>query len=445
MKTIRKLINTTLALCFMLQASAQEFPKRLSLNQACQLGITNNLDIKNANLETQKSTYLMKELKSKLYPQIEGYSDFSYFYAIPRMQMPGEFFGQTGEIPIEIGTKYDWIGGFRASLMLYNQSYYTSIKVAQSMQTMSELSLQQKKEELVYQITQVYNLCKSISSQIIYMQELSIDADHLLDILKLQNENGVARKIDYSKVLVTKNNLQTQIDNLTQLHQQQIGLLKFLTGIVHAEEVELIDSLSFTQSIENLGLPDFTNRTEIKLLDKQIEVSTLNRKANQQLYLPTLSGSGQFYYDGQLNNFNYLKGGGDNFFKVGSLGISLSLPIFDGYEKRSKSQQFNIELKQLENTRKNTSDNYAKDFTDAIRQYKNSLIALQRQQENIKIAEEDYNITLQGFRQQIVLLSDLMLSANSLSEARLSFVNALLQLKNAELDVKKAKGELLNY
>jgi outer membrane protein len=51
---------------------------------------------------------------------------------------------------------------------------------------------------------------------------------------------------------------------------------------------------------------------------------------------------------------------------------------------------------------------------------------------------------LQGYRQQVVSLSDLLMSENGLTEARLSYYNAVLQLNNAGLDVKKAKGELLN-
>lgn len=428
-----------------LPATAQDSLKYISLNEACKLGVANNLNIVNANLETKKSAYQLKETQSKLYPQLEGYSDFSYYYAIPKMMMPGEMFGTTGEIPVEIGSKYDWSSGFKASVTLYNQSYYTSIKVAKRMQTINELTVLQKKEELVYQISQVYFLCKTTANQITQLEKNRQNTEHLLDILKLQKENGIARKIDYSKVWVTKNNLQTQIDNLDQLLQQQVGLLKHLIGIKIDSKIELCDSLSFTTDLQNFEIPDFNIQSELKLLDKQIEITSLNRKANKQAYLPSLSGSGQFYYDGQQNEFNYFKGGSDKFYKVGFIGLTLSVSIFDGFERHSKTKQYDIELQQLQNTRKNMTDNYSKDFIDAKQQYNTSLNALIRQQDNIKIAEEDYNITLQNYRQQVISLSDVMLSENSLTEARLSYVNALLQLKNAELDLKKAKGELLNY
>jgi len=443
MKRIR-IIAVLLAWTGIFQAIAQDSITSVSLSQACRLGIDHNLMIANAALEMHKAHYQVKETQSKLYPQLEGYSTLNYYFGIPKMLMPGEIFGQTGEIPFEIGTKYDWSSGFSASLSLYNQSYFTSIKVAKCMQTVSRLNLQQKKEELAYQVSQVYYLCKTTDSQIAYLKKDMTNASHLLEILKSQNENGMVRKIDYSKVLVNKNNLQTQIENLILLRDQQLGMLKFLIGINENSKVELTDSLTYSNNSGTIELPDLNNLSELKLMDEQIEITTLSRKANRQSYIPTLSGTGQLYYQGQQNEFNFFKGGSDKFFKVGFVGITLNVPIFDGFGKQAKNKQYEIELQQLQNTRRNSLTGYSKNFSEAVQQYTNSHNALLRQKENIKIAEEDYSISLQGYNQQVVPLSDVMLSENSLTEARLSFVNAMLQLKNAELEVRKSKGELLN-
>ena len=441
----KKGISVGLVLFVIFHASAQDSIVSLSLSQSCQLGIEKNVNVKNAGLEQQKTRYQLKEAQSKLYPQVEGYSNFSYYYAIPKMILPGEIFGQTGLIPVEIGTKYDWSSGFKASQLLYSQSYFTSLKLAQQMQTMGELTFQQKKEEVVYQVSQVYYLCQTTNKQIEQLKLTMQNTERLLEIAKLQSGNGVIRKIDYSRVSVNKNNLQTQIDNLDQLYQQQLSLLKYLIGIKVNTIVNLSDSLSFSPVESFPELPDINSRIELKLLDKQSEVTLLNRKINQQLYLPTLSGFGQYYYQGQRNEFDFLKGGNDKFFKVGFVGLSLNIPVFDGYEKHSKTLQHDIELLQLQNTRKSASEYLTKEFMDAVKQYNNNFNALLRQQENIKVAQETYAISLQGYRQQVVPLSDLLMSDNSLTEARLSYFNALLQLKNAELALKKAKGELLNY
>lgn len=440
----KKIITGILVIFGILQASAQDTIMYLSLKQSCQLGIEKNVNVQNAGLAQQKAGYQLKEVQSKLYPQIEAYSNFSYYYAIPKVVLPGEIFGQTGMIAVEIGTKYDWSSGFKATQVLYNQSYFTSLKLAQRMVTMGELSLQQKKEEIIFQVSQVYYLCQTTSKQIAQLKTTMQNTNRLLEIAKLQSENGVIRKVDYSRVTVNKSNLQTQIDNLEQLYLQQLGLLKYLIGIENLAEIELSDSLSFIPTSVSTALPDFSNRTDVKLIDKQIEVTSLTRKLNQQSYLPTLAGFGQYYYQGQRDEFDFFKGS-DKFFNVGVIGLSLTIPIFDGFGKQAKIKQNDIELQQFQNTRKNTSNYFIKEFSDAERQYENNLNALLRQEENIKVAQETYNISLQGYQQQVVSLSDLLMSESSLIEARLSYYNALNQLKNAELEIKKAKGELLNY
>ena len=441
----KKVITGIIAALTILQAPAQDTTMPLSLNQACQLGIEKNINVQNAELDRQKSRFQLQETQSKLYPQLEGYSNLSYYYAIPKMIVPGEIFGQTGLIPIEIGTKYDWSSGFKASQVLYNQSYFTSIKLAQQMEKLTGLSLQQQKEEIVTQVSQLYFLCQNTSKQIEFIAKTLDNTERLLEISKLQSDNGVIRKVDYSRVKVNKSNIQTQIDNLEQLHQEQLGLLKYLIGLDPGQEIMLTDSLMVEPLQTTTGLTDFNNRSEIQVLDQQMTITSLSRKSNQQSYLPTLSAFAQYYFQGQRNEFDFFKGGNDKFYKVGMVGVSLNVPIFDGFEKRSKIRQYDIELLQLQNTRKNTVEFLSKEYSDAVRQYKNSLTAMLRQKENIGVAEETYGVSLQGYRQQVVSLSDLLLSESSLTEARLSYYNALVQVKNSELELKKAKGELLNF
>ncbi len=444
MKT-HKLITLFLLFPGILQVSGQDSIQYLSLKESCQLGIENNVNVLNAALEQKKTNYRLKEARSKLYPQVDAYSNFNYYYSIPKMVLPGEIFGQTGMIAVQIGTKFDWSNGFSATQILYNQSYFTSIKLAKQLETMSDLNLQQRKEEIVYQVSQVYYLCLATNKQ---MEQLNItmrNTDKLLEISKIQQESGVIRKVDYSRVVVNKSNLQTQIDNLNQLYQQQLGLLKYLIGIDLNSKVELSDSLTISPVETALSTPDFRNRTELQLLDKQMVVTTLNRDINKQAYLPTLSGFGQYYYQGQRDQFDFFRNEKDKFFKVGFVGLSLNIPIFDGFEKHSKIRQGDIELEQLKNTKRNTSEYFTKGFSDAIRQYHNSLNVVIRQDDNIKVAEKSYSISLLGYQQEVISLSDLMMSESSLTEARLSYYNALLQLKNAGLEVKKAKGELLNF
>lgn len=439
---IKKGLVTVLAISGIAIIQAQD-TIRLSLKDACKQGIENNTEVINSGLDELKTGYQLQEAKSKLYPVIDAFSSFNYYYAIPKMVLPGEIFGQTGMISVQIGTKYDWSNGFRATQMLYNQSYLTSLKLARQMSVIARLNLQQKKEEVVYQVSQLYYLCQTTRLQIKQLGITMHNTDRVLEIAKLQSENGVIRKVDYSRISVNKNNLQTQIDNLEHLYHQQLGLLKSVIGY-NKENIELTDSLKVTSGKDSVAIAEFGHRTELEILDKQSEVVSMERKLNQQSYLPALSGFGQYYFEGQRDSFDFFHGS-DKFYNVGLVGLSLNIPIFDGFEKHNKIRQKEIDLQQLQNRRKSASDAFYRELSDASNQFSTSMKILTRQKENIREAEDTYEVSLNGYHQQVVPLSDLMMSENSLAEARLSYYNALFQYEVAELDLRKAKGELLNY
>lgn len=441
MKRKRKI--TVLFLLFLTgQATGQDIG--LSLSDAIQQGLKNNLGIRNAGIEIQKSQSQMKEQQSGLYPQVEGFSDFYYYYALPKMIVPGEIFGQAGDIPVEFGTRYDWSSGFRATQVLFNQSYFTSLKIARQRTEFKELDLRQKKEELVYQISQVYYLCQATKQQKVHLSGTQKNMLELLRLTKLMRQNGIILKADQDQVLVDQNNLQTEIDNLSQLYEQQVNLLKYLMGVNPNSTIELTDSLMIPAADGKQSMPAWESSIEMRKLNIQLEMTRLSLRKDKQAYLPTISGFSQYYYQGQRDRFDFFDGGSNLFFKVGFVGMSLAIPIFDGFEKRSRIQQEKLSLLQLQNSHSDLLNFLYKEHKNARLQYQNNLAAAIRQAENIRVAEENYKVALLGYQQQITPLSDLLRAQNSLTEARLSYDNALLQLKNAELELMKSRGELLN-
>jgi outer membrane protein TolC len=445
----RKIIITCIAILLKaficILAFSQDTVIYLSVKRACKMGIERNVEVRNSELEQTKMKSQLSEARSKLFPQLNGYSTFSYNYAIPKLIVPGEIFGQSGPIPVEIGTKFDWSSGFRASQILYNQSYFTSLKTMKTLENLSVISTIQQKEEVVYQVSQFYLLCTFTEKQVEYLSGNLANMERLAEITRSQSDNGIIRKVDHDRVVVNQANLQTQIDNLQHLHKQQLGLLCYLVGLDLNDTIILTDSLAAGKLYIPDKLFDPANKTGIHILEAQIEITSLSKKSALQEYLPSLTGFGQYYFQGQRNQLDFLKGGEDKFYKVGLVGLSLNIPIFNGFEKRSRAVHFETELLQLRNTLDNTKKYLSKEYSDALSQYKNSINIISRQEENIRTAREVYNINMLGYARQVVPLSDLILAEDNLTEARLSFLSALLQLKNAELDLRKAKGELLEF
>lgn len=138
----------------------------LLLKEAVDLAIENNHSIQIADLERQKAVFQKKENKNRLLPQVEEYSTFSNYYSIPKMVIPGEIFGQEGSIPVEFGTKYDWNSGLKYSQLVYSQSYFTSLKLISEIIELQKLNVLLKKEEVAFQVSQLYYLCQTVKKQL---------------------------------------------------------------------------------------------------------------------------------------------------------------------------------------------------------------------------------------------------------------------------------------
>lgn len=414
----------------------------LSLSKACSLALEKNVSIKNQKLDLQKNMWQRRDAVGKLLPKIEGYSSFNCYYAIPKVLLPGEILGGSGMIPVEFGTNYDWSTGLKATQILYNQAVFTGIKISKRISELGELSIQQKQEEIIYQVARVYYMCLAVSGQLNLSLVSMKNLEQLLDIAKTQALNGIIRKVDYSQILVNKLNLQTQIDNLNRLYQEQVGMLRYLLDIDPAISVELTDSLTSNVNAVRIN-NEVSSRIELRLLDSRIQIAELNLKLVKSFYLPSLSFFVNHYYQSQRNDPDFFDSYPEHFFSNGLVGFNLSVPIFNGLGMRYAIRQSNIELEQLRNSYKDTRNYQVKESADALRVYQTILCALKRQNETIHTAGQNYEVQLQGYRQSVISLSELLLSESSLTEARLSYFNSLLQLQNAMLDLYRTDGRLL--
>ena len=82
---IIKLLTTMMLVILCITASnGQELVKEYSVKQLIDSAMVNSYNLKLVKLETDNVVYENKDMRSKLVPQIEGYSNLSYSYAIPK-------------------------------------------------------------------------------------------------------------------------------------------------------------------------------------------------------------------------------------------------------------------------------------------------------------------------------------------------------------------------
>ena len=66
------------------------------------------------------------------------------------------------------------------------------------------------------------------------------------------------------------------------------------------------------------------------------------------------------------------------------------------------------------------------------------------QKDNVALANSVYDVTQQNFNEGISPLTDLMQAETARLQAQNQLINALLNVKQAEIELLKAKGEIRN-
>jgi outer membrane protein TolC len=159
-------------------------------------------------------------------------------------------------------------------------------------------------------------------------------------------------------------------------------------------------------------------------------------------YVPSLSAFGNFNYQAFRRNFDFFDVS-KPWYSSSAIGLALNVPVFDGLRKRALAQQSSLRTRQVENQAGKLQESITLDVENANARLANARATLVAQRENRAIAEQVYNQSQLQYKEGVATLSDLLNSETELRNAQNNYINALVQLKLAALELKKAGGNLL--
>jgi outer membrane protein len=246
----------------------------------------------------------------------------------------------------------------------------------------------------------------------------------------------LAKKIDLDRVKVNITNLQNQRDQLVNGITQQENLLKFYMGMPVSTDIVINPTVPNPGPADSLNL---NNRTEYQIIKKQEDLLALQKKAYQAEHYPTLSLNSNYSYNGLSNSIDFK---GAQKFDMGAVGLTLRIPIFDGFATRSRVRQAQVDILQNKEDQRNLSNSLNLAYRNAQIQISNSLNTIRSQTENVRLAEDVYESTQNNYRNGLAGLTDLLDAENALTEAQNSHSEALLSYKLAEIQLVKSNGNI---
>jgi outer membrane protein len=267
----------------------------------------------------------------------------------------------------------------------------------------------------------------------------------LLKVTAEQLAAGLATQTDVDRLTVSRDNAEASLQNAVNSEQKLYNLLKVLINVPLERAIRVTPEDYHPEEISlNLPETDITRKTNYLQIQENKRVASLQRHNIMAGYLPALSLTGSLGYSSYYSNANPFKSINDKWYPSSSIGVKLSIPIFDGFSKKYQVQQKDFELKNYDVQAEQTLQQNRKEVADAYADLTSNYTTLQTQKRNLNLAQkvlDDINIQ---YRSGIVRLTDVINAQTELQSAQNNYINALISLRQASLSLKKAQGTLLN-
>ena len=443
MNVINRFILTGLFLAVVFgKLQAQE---TLTLQQAIKFALENKAEAKTSKLEVENAESIINETRSAALPQLNAVGDINYNPILQKSPLPAEIFGgEPGEVlMVSFGQKWQSTATLALNQQLFNQTVFTGLKAAKSTREFYQINQTLTEEQLIEKVANGYYDVYTTRLQLATLDNNLNNTTKTQGVISGLVENGLAKQIDLDRIVVAIKNLQAQRQQLISALDLKENALKFIIGMNIETEIELPEESFDIKLAQYSDTSNINRRTEIQLLEKQSEMLELNKKAKLSEYYPSLALTANYGYLGFGNSFPiFSKDKGVQWSNFSGIGLSLSVPIFNGGATKARVQQAEIDIQkarfELEDTKLALS--LAKE--NAKTQIKNTLITINSNRENVDLAKKVLEDTENNYKNGLATLTDLLDAETAYADAQNNLNTSLLDYKIAEIQLIKANGEL---
>lgn len=341
-------------------------------------------------------------------------------------------------------TRNIWSGAVMVKQPIYlGGAIVAANKMASIGEDFAENNIEVTRQNVLYSTDQAYWLVVSLKQkQALAKSYLSLVKKLQEDVHKMIKE-GVATRANGLKVDVKVNEAEMQlmqVENGVSLSRmllcQLCGLSEEQKIVLTDEDEDEINVLNNTETITKETV--FSYRPEIKMLQNAIDLSKQNTKLVRATQRPQIALTGGYI----ISNPNMFNGFQNKFSGVWNVGVLVRVPIwnwFEGtYKIRASKNATIIATLDLEEAKEKINLQIAQCNYKLVEAQKRLVVAKQ----NIKSANENLRCANIGFKEGVMETTDVMAAQTAWQQAQSLKIDAEIELKLAQVNLKKALGTL---
>lgn len=416
------------------QTSADSLLQKATLNNCVTYALEKQVLVQQALIDESITDDAIKSRLSEWFPQV------NFNYALQHnFQVQTSIIGGN---PVKLGVDNTSGLMFTLNQTIFNRDVLLAGVTRKSVRQQAKQMTDRVRIDVIadvskafYDVLTVEQQIKVSDANILRLERSYADAYH-------QYQAGITDKTDYKRAAIALNNTRAARKSYDAALKSRIAILKAKMNYpVNAPLQIEYDSLQLEKELllDTAQTPDYTHRIEYQLLRTQEDLQAANLRYNKWSYLPKLSANGAYNLNYLNNNFSQLY---QQSYPASYAGLSLSFPLFQGGKRKYEIRQAQWQLRRTRLDIENLRNAVNAEYQAAIAQYKSNLAGYQAIQENLKLAEEVYNVINLQYRSGVKTYLEVIAAETDLRAAQINYYDAMYALLSSKIDVLKSLGEL---
>ncbi len=409
-------------------------PLQLTLDQALEIALSESNTIKIADMTIEKTGYAKKGSYASLYPNVNVSS--SYQRTLLKQVMVMDMGGQPMEI--KVGRDNNINASASASMPLVNASLWESLKLSGMDVEMAVEQARSSKIAMLKQVKQAFYAVLLAQASHDVMSQVYENAQKNYEKTQQRFNVGKVSEVERLRAQVTMLNAEPNVSSAENAVLLATWQLKAVMGIALDTEVEVVGDLNdYTSALlaPYVSEDDLSNNSSLLQLDIQDRMLESTIRMQKRQYLPTLAAN---------INYNYSAMGDEElrWFPSSTAALSLSIPVFDGFQKHYNIKQSKVTRNMLALQREDTERN----LRIAIRNY-NDQMALciknyQAANATVEIAQKSYDISAKMYEVGKATLVELNDAQLALQQAQLTQAQAVYNFMVTKASLDELIGKI---
>jgi outer membrane protein TolC len=438
---MKKMLLILAVFCSLLLAQTEE-KTILSLDEAINLAIEKNADLKIAELELNKSEEKLREARSGLFPKIDINGQYQRNIFKPVIFLPsGSPLGET----LEVGSDNSLTAAAQLSMPLFSWSLYKGIGLASDALAITQENYRSIKNKVVGDVKKAFlAVILTRETKNVMQQSLRNAEDNFENVKKLTNA-GTLSDYDLLRAEVQVENLKPTVLQMENNYTLSLEALKVAIGLDANQNIDIVGDMEFTEPYQIPSKQDIideliTNNPQIAILDNQVKLNDQNISLEESGHFPTLAAFAAYQYQTQANDV--IKVLDYKFIKTFFVGLQLQIPIFNGFKTTSRVSQAEIGLSQSVEQKRNFTEAVKTQALSILYRIEQAVKRIEGQNKTVSQAAEGYEIAKRRLANNIAIQLEVNDAELALRQAKLNRLQAIYDLKVAEADLETVLGRI---